>query len=433
MTAAYLVLECLDEHQVAITPASARLVNEQSQAALDFVDDPSRGLHIDLSASPLGPARLEITLPNHPTLPFRVEIEPGQFAFVGPTPKCCTVARTNGIAGDSSSPRVFTATFELRRAHEEIIFVAGWDYLGKANFSAWCDAWRDDLYEGRTWISGKARTLPRKIHDHTIVTHFDFATGLRVRRIKGQKGWHELDRALQGQVPTDRRYPAKDPDNKHKRHADDSISILHVYEHIKQLGRAQPGSLLGLHVFSHSWSGGPIMVNTNQRPIYASGGAWAHRRDPGDKDCRSKDFNGHNMPDVADFRAAFRPDASVKVWGCFATTFFRRLVRAAANAGADKTKPLKIRKDAKTFVEMSAAEIEAYIRDTVIGRCFMTRMAKAARIPVYGAPPGTGSNQARIRGRYYSFVNQRVFKKEFRWYANALGLAADESGYIPYR
>src|SRR5690606_22543877 len=207
---------------------------------------------------------------------------------------------------------------------------------------------------------------------------------------------------------------------------DDSISIVHVYRHIIELGRRSPGSVAGFHVFSHAWAGGPILVNTDQEGHYAD----SARRDPGDKDGRTKDFSPVNMPEREHFAVAFAPGAIAKIWGCYATTLYRRMVRAAAKT-RDPEVPLTVRAGKYTRTR-SANEIEREFRESLIGDSYMARLGRAAGIAVYGAPPGMGANLRRVDKRYYMFVNRDVYALEYRWYAETLGLEPDLSGHFPY-
>lgn len=374
-----------------------------------------------VAVSRLAPGRLQllVELPERPE--FRLSLVARQtkaglsLELAGSKPRCCELRRER----DHTQLEI-----TLGVTHKEMIFVSGWDYSGGSEHRRWSETWRDDLRDGQTWLGGRPRELPKLIDEHTVVTLFDFATGERVQQLAGEKGWHEADRALQGAVPT--HLGSLDEDGNEKRRTDDSISIVHVYRHIIELGRRSPGSVAGLHVFSHAWAGGPILVNTDQAPRF-SGSA---ERDPADKDGRTKDFSAVNMPEREHFAAAFAPGAIAKIWGCYATTLYRRMARAAAKS-SDPNKQLTVRAD-QYVRTLSAAEIVAEFRATIIGDSYMARLGRAAGIEVYGAPPGMGSNLERVGKRWYMFVKPRVYELEYRWYAEALGLEPDISGHIRY-
>lgn len=399
----------------------ARLVADRSGAVIKFATDQHGHLTAGISELEPGKYQLGLEIKGRPRLHLRLRaaVDGGELSleFAGPKPRCCALKL--------DSERRTTLTITLAATHEELIFVSGWDYSGGSDTRRWCETWRDDLYAGETYLTGKAQPIPKQIHDHTVVTLFDFRTGERVQLLKAEDGWHELDRSLQGEVATHLE-PYKDPAATQRRHDDDSISIVHVYAHITALGCTSPGSVVGLHVFSHAWAGGPILVNTNQTPRYA----YSPQRDPGDKDGRTKDFTIRNMPRLEQFAAAFAPTAIAKIWGCFATTFYRRMVRAAARAD-DPDEQLSVRVGDQVRT-LSAAQIETEFRETIIGDSYMARLGRAAGIRVLGAPPGMGANFKRVGKRYYMFVKPRVYGLEYRWYAETLGLEADISGHFAY-
>lgn len=396
---------------------NAHLIGDVSYALEPDGDGRQRLVSTELGS---GRYQLRVDLVGRPQLRLQLDVsregDSLELDFVGRKPRCCELRREATIT---------QLDVTLGPSHEEMIFVAGWDYSGGAQNARWSMTWRDDLYAGATWLSGSRREIPRQIHDHTVVTMFDFQTGERVQQLKADKGWHDCDRALQGSVPT-HLGSYKDEEANQKRHADDSISIVHIYQHIIELGRQSPGCVRGLHMFSHAWAGGPILVNTDQARQYAHSPA----RDPGDKDGRTKDFSERNMPEREHFAAAFAPEAIAKIWGCYATTLYRRMVRAAAKSD-DPDKLLTVRYGDEVR-KLTAAQIESELLEDVIGNSYMTKLARTAGITVYGAPPGMGSNLKRVGKRYYMFVKPRVFALEYRWFKDVLGLDADISGHFGY-
>lgn len=439
----YLVIRALDEGKAELSVDAARLIDDQARLAESFAKDPVRGMSVDVSATTPGAYQLRVNLQKHPVLALNGQLteSKGQrsFKFVKPTPKCVTVSRTHAVEGDASSPVVITVTLALAKQHSEFVFVAGWDYSGGANNSLYATTMRDDFYAGKTnHIKSpndvsKNIKITRRIHDHTIVTLFDCKSGQRIRWIKGQTDWHEIDRVLQGSVPT---HTGKydEPANVSKRHSDDSISITHIYDYMIQLGRDYPGTLAGFHIFSHAWAGGPILVNTYQASPYNYNDPSSHLRDPGDKDGRDKDFSIANMPNVAHLRAAFTSDAHLKIWGCLATTRYKRMAGAAAKArkaGKPRDEKLTFKVDDDTY-SMSQEEIEDEFRNEVIADSYMKRFADAVGLPVYGAPPGAGANLHSIGSKNYMYVDQSIYATMLKWYEDALGLARDEMGHLRY-
>lgn len=116
------------------------------------------------------------------------------------------------------------------------------------------------------------------------------------------------------------------------------MSMLDVYKYVSDIGMRRPGTLRALHVFSHSYVGGPILLDTNDwDPLN-------QRRDPSDVDARRhKDFNDTNLPSILASRttpvappireffvAAWRPPARVVIWGCLQDNFVHRVIAEAA-------------------------------------------------------------------------------------------------------
>jgi hypothetical protein len=439
----YLVVEAFDETGAKLGVQAARLLDDQAKLAVALVDDAVRGMSADITAVAPGAYQVAIDLPDRPTFAFNgaIEAKKGRttFVFAAPSPRCCGLTTHHASRGDATSPSLVTLTLRVGRTHEEIVLVAGWDYSGGSDNTLYAKTWRDDLYDGKTTAIRSPSELKKgvaispKIRDYTRVTLFDFKTGDRTRWFKGQSRWHQVDRVLQGAVRTHLgKY--SDPANEQKRHDDDAISITHVYDYIIELGRRYAGSLIGFHIFSHAWDGGPLLVNTNQAPIFHYGGARDAERDPGDKDGRHKDFDIINMPEVALFKAAFRGDAALKIWGCLAVDLYRDMIRAAARARKTKRprdEPLNFSADGQA-VTMSQAQIEDEFRARVLPDAYMSRLAAAVGLTVFGAPPGVGSNLARVGKKDYMYVNQAVHATILQWCEDALGLKRDLSGHIAY-
>jgi hypothetical protein len=321
----------------------------------------------------------------------------------------------------------------LAKYHSEVVLVAGWDYSGGANNAAYCENYRDDLYTGTTYRTGAKTNITKRIDDATVVTVFDFKTGNRVRSMKGSSGWVEMDRVLQGTVKTHLGH-YKTPANARKRYLDNSISIKHVYDYITELGTKAPASLREFHVFSHAWAGGPILVETYEAPLYDEGGAREAQRDPNDKDPRLKDFDPLNMPRLKDFKAAFASDAIAKIWGCMATTIYRNLIRATAQAKSDAE---KISFDWVSGKETTTAGgAKKYLQQTIMRNTYMARLSAAVGggLKVYGAPPGMGADLRTVpvggKNRNYMYVNSLTYKREFDFLRKAFGVVPDDTGYI---
>ena len=427
----HAVIQAADTAGTAITPTAVQL---QGAATHNFADVAGQGLSLDLSGVAAGDYSLVVALPNRPELPFKVKVEDKSsvklISFRGKTPACCALTKQAAASGSASSRTLYVFAFTMEASHSEVVLVAGWDYSGGADNTKYATTWRDDLQLGYSYQSGKKKSITKVITDSTLVTMFDFESGNRTRWLKGRKGWHQLDVVLQGTVATHTgKYST--PANVQKRHDDDSMSIVHVYEYVADIGKNTAGALLRFDIFSHAWAGGPILVNTNQDAEFSSGGARETERDPGDKDGRLKDFSAVNMPRAADFKAAFGATAVGKVWGCFATTDYRKLVRAAAKA-SDKTKKLKIQLSSGE-IEATANQIKDYFKNTLLPGSYMGLLSGASGVGVWGAPLGLGANLHSVGKRNYMHIEPSSFPTEYKWFKDEFSMTPDDSGYLEFK
>lgn len=434
-----LVLEVLDaDSGEPVLARAARLIHDSGELVLTFERSPDGQLRLPLEALEAAPYQLRVDLEQHPPLPFNLQLGTGEagpeLAFVAPAPRCCTLARAG------ADTRV---SLRVAPRHQEMVLVAGWDYSGGADNTRYATSYRDDRYAGQTCVVKHPREVEadqptrREVHDHTMVTLFDFGTGVRTRWWKGEgeepASWHEIDVYLQGSVPT---FTGKynDPESFRRRHADDSISITHVYDYLIRRGATAPGCVVALHFFCHAWDGGPLLVNTDQQHPYGYGQPKAHLRDPGDKDGRSFDFSADNMPRADEFRAAFAAEASIKLWGCLAVSDYRRMARAAMRAlakGRPRDELFKLELPSRTTY-ISLDGIEAEFRYSILADAYTMRLSEATGLPVYGPPPGAGASLQRVGKRDYMYVNQSTYAKLLAYLEQQLGMPHDETGYVRY-
>jgi hypothetical protein len=439
-TSHHLKVVAVDESGSPLKVSSAKLTSKAG-----MVSGPVTWTHFGHAASTAlhgftrGEHELCISFPERPDFNFPLVITKttGELtlSFAKSPPACCPRIQRDVENSSGAMKVTFTLLLTLTKSHSEVILVAGWDYSGGANNIAYCESYRDDLYAGTTHRTGIKTTITKRIDDATIVTVFDFKTGNRLRMMKGSSGWFRMDHILQGTVKTHLGH-YKTPANAQKRHLDDSISIKHVYDHIIELGAKAPGALKDFHIFSHAWAGGPILVETHEDAAYEAGGTNAALRDPQDKDPRTKDFDPANMPRLSDFKAAFAPDSIAKIWGCMATTAYRNLIRAAAQAKSDAE---IISFDwSGTSRSMTAAQAKKHLRDGIMGNTYMSRLSAAVggSLKVYGAPPGMGADLRAVtvekRKHEYMHINKSTYKREYEFLKSAFGVTADDTGYIFY-
>lgn len=150
-------------------------------------------------------------------------------------------------------------------------------------------------------------------------------------------------------------------------------TVIDLYEFVKN---QRAGDVTELHFFTHGWSGGPLLHNTDE-----AFGTPSNSRDPLDADPRIKDFA---IPSVLGgvegqaFRQAFARNALVKLWGCNADDAgHRQLVKKdyfAARNDAERATIVRVYKQ--------------YIRETT----YQYSMMRTLRLPVYAAPLGWGTS-----------------------------------------
>ena len=439
----YLAIAARDVDGGQLEVTAAELVDEHGTVTT-FDDDFMLGISLVATDTPRGKYSLRIELGRRPPLCLNVELRDKKgvlgLVFAKPTPRCVSLVDNCASKDDQTSPTLLTLTLTLAKRHEEVVLVAGWGYHNDKPMTKFATSYRDDQYDGVTRdIYSKKQNekveIPQRIHDYTIVTLFDFYSGDRVRWIKGQKGWHEMDRVLQGTVRTWRGGQYDDAVNMNKRHDDDSISTTHVYDYIIELGRVAPRSVVAFQIFSHAWREGTIPVNTWEDAEYSAreGGVNMRLRDPGDKDGRAKDFSWDNMPKLDYFRRAFASSAHVKVWGCLQEEAYVNIIMAELHAEAEGLSD----NEAFPYYENGQKlwRTREQLRDEIgqhIVDSYMKSMADAIDRTVYGAPPGLGSNLAGFNHRSYMYVDQAWNPKVFAWLKKHFHIVPDGTGYLAY-
>lgn len=394
---------------------------------------------INIGSLSNGEYTLTVSVAGHPELYFRVEIEirsgEKSIKFRGGRPVCCTVSALQVAQGGTKTRHTQSLNFSLSTNHEEAIFVSGWNYHPNgADYKLYFRTQRDEMYSGVSRYSGRRKRITRRIYDYTVVTLFDFETGIRTRMIKAVSGWHTMDEALQGAVPTFTTQPYNDQANIIQRLRADSISITDVYDYIIALGFFPRGSVKVFHVFSHAYNGGLILVNS-----YEGQHATLIQRSRFDKDARPKDFELLNMPLRQQFGLAFANDAHVKMWGCRAVWEWWHKIQSAydnrnsPNTTIDIQIPDRLPDGSPTtrVVRMTPSQVRAEIQQA-LNSSYMNALAVASGTKVIGAAPGMGANLKSAGRHHYMYVNPSRYNKQFRWLSDEFSITPDEYGYITY-
>ena len=269
---------------------------------------------------------------------------------------------------------------------------------------------------------------PRTSRSDTELVLFDYVRGKKER-------WRNWNGALPPQTSADEKIKLRK-------------GVHDLYDHIKEVGRLKPGSIIELHFFTHSHGGGiPVLLDTNEEEGTPSG-----RRDPADLDPRLKDFKIATVLGGAqgqNFRKAFARSALVKLWGCSSEGYFQRTI-------IDFYKLAKLKDTTKRQERQKRAKKrhQTQIKDLV----FSYALSKLLGFSVYGSPAGWGTNalpqgysgkvavELKKSGRAKYVGNWPPRKGEVWWsvsayfhpmkgydfYKNILNASFDPVGYVAY-
>lgn len=212
----------------------------------------------------------------------------------------------------------------------QVILVAGYDYQHRN-----ATLFRRKCVNRVEYLMRKSR-----LTDIRFVL-FDVAAGKVVTNENGQRSkdgelaWQlieptELDVAspLSGSQPFEPVDPSKhyvDHGLIHdKKVVEHLMSMTDVYRFVQRIGTRSPGTLRELHIFSHGWHEGPILLNSSDLEEHCIRGEW-RQRDVVDKDGRMKDFAIKNMPSrkAEALKRAFSKDGVIWVWGCQVNSLYR--------------------------------------------------------------------------------------------------------------
>jgi hypothetical protein len=301
------------------------------------------------------------------------------------------------------------------------VLVAGFDHHTQqgapTDYSVFARQWRNDLYYGTTDVGPEPnRKIDRVIFDHTVVSIFDFATGDVHEQIRGVKGWHDMYEFMCG---TQRPHTANPHSDQELRKSTDSISIVDVYEYIDRIGRDAPGTLAQLHFFSHGYSRGPILLNTDDDV-----GSKSTDRDPGDKDPRYKDFLQTNIKGRwPHLPQAFAPGARVKSWGCFTDEYVRKRINAVLHT---KSRTEEVEYEG-TMINRDSVMMAV---DDALYASYVMAFVDRFGLDVWGPAPGTSSKYK--ADSHHMYIDQSEYGSVLRWYEKYFGGRRDASGHYPY-
>lgn len=402
--------------------SSAWLIDESNaQQVASFMRVDNYTAWLDMGAIPSGRYWLSASIAKHPVLRFTIDIKGDAektVSFAGRPPRCAEIVVE--VAREAKTERrVHTINIGMAPEHSAVVLVGGFDYHTQqgdpTDYSVFARQWRNDLYYGVTDTGIEPNLkIDRAIFDHTVVSVFNFATGDVQEQIRGVKGWHNMWEFMCG---TQRPHTANPHSEQELRKTTDSISITDVYAYINAIGRHAPGTLTQLHFFSHGYSKGPVLLNTDDDSKSSA-------RDSGDKDPRYKDFFKTNIKENwPHLPQAFSTGARVKSWGCFTDEYVRKRINA-----------IKHTKSRTEEVEYEGAMISRdsvmMVVDDALYGSYVMAFVDMFGVDAWGPAPGTSAKYK--TDSHHMYVDQSEYGSVLRWYEKYFGGRRDLSGHYPY-
>lgn len=415
------LVEVKDDAGAAILTARVALVRSSALAALDWPFTAIAPTHVHKGGglyetpAPMAPAEGDWTLIVHQTgrspvvQPLKMKAKSKTETLTTPSPKTAAT-----IAFSSELKTVGTSTVRRTRfsvtmyPSSEVVFISGTEYFNAGTrFRIFAESYREGL------------RLEKKVDAGVIATLFSTDDRSRETHVPAMGGgWLKVATHSFGDAR------AVTPGRKHAPVIGADVSVVHLYEYLSEVGATEPGRVKNVGFFSHSWPGGPLLYNTGDLSPDAA-------RDPNDFDARMKDFHATNVANWPNLKAAMAPGGSWHVWGCSATTHFKRLTSAAHQQKLKKTgehqhftvnTSLTAHGTSTVYRTIEERTTLARIRaDMDLGFRSTSYMAAAARflgIDVFGPPPGVGASfkpkpalmyiDTKTYGSLYSY-----FKAEF--------------------
>jgi len=343
---------------------------------------------------------------------------------------------------------------------KQYVLVAGLDYEFKGvDFRLFCN----NRAKRIILANRKKEDLRFIIYDFAkgeVLTHeVTYPSGKKVEKLSSTTPFKPV-----GQSNYDRTVVAGTAHYKFKDGQRGLMSVLDIYQAVRQIGKGDPGTLVELSFFSHAWHGGPIMVNSYDNGVVSTiippattpvdTPLPAGARDPDDFDPRIKDFTAPTMDAaaLAEFKKAFATDGYVWIWGCAFPRVVHEILHKVENHPSYKTRGLDDKKEFtfKNFRADHADVLETYLRPELGGpfpdrkkivlkfeliKLFICRVttaaythhiAVAAGVKAFGGVMGTYSEYD--TGPLPLMNVYKNFGPHFTFYKNYMGFSFDPEG-----
>jgi hypothetical protein len=297
------------------------------------------------------------------------------------------------------------------------------------------------------FAKGRANLLfaDGKLNDGVIFTLFIAQTRQKQVWVKSRspkpKEWVLVGEEIKAPIAAGEKQPVVGKD----------LGILDFYEHLNNVGRGTPGTVLEAGVYGHAYVKGPIVWNTYD---YATP---RNVRDPNDFDGRNKDWVPRGAIDLSysHLRKSFSPDkGTLRAWGCNHMNNTLAEINAGLRELNNKTPrkqfflvKLPIGRENMTLDHLKR-NIAEFIVSQKIGHtlehgdaagvvAYCGAAAQSLEIPCFGAPPGMGSNFGSRDQNLVMHIEagpQTENELPMRWYELEFGsaFARDALNYVDY-
>jgi hypothetical protein len=349
--------------------------------------------------------------------------------FVAGGSELATVTLTTALRTVGASKQRETRFRVVLHPPAELVFLGGIDYHKRDPSTGW-------LFHLYGFKRAEVLWREKKIHAGTVVTVFSTSHLTRTTRVRGKKGWIDVevhpirDRALRV-IPAAGHYTPVVGIDYHPQE---------FYKYLSEVGTREPKSVREAGIFSHSYPGGPILYNT-----YETGFEQLPARAPDDFDARAKDWNATNVPGYPKLKDAFASDARFTIWGCSATLWYRRRAQAATKAmkagkGENDRFLVEVDLGGTGKLEEQITELELrWWMDTLFRKGpYCAEAARYLGIETRSACPGVGSDPETVDGIEMLMVKMENHEPEYAYYRKKFGPEFAETngkwdkGYVDY-
>lgn len=255
----------------------------------------------------------------------------------------------------------------------------------------------EEFAKGRTHLL----FADKKLNDGVVFTLFTAMTRQKQTFVKSRapsaNEWVLVDEVVKAPLAKGGKQPVVGKD----------FSVVDFYQHLNNLGRATPGTVIEAGIFGHAYIKGPIVWNT------FDGAASFSARDPGDFDGRNKDWvaSGAIATSFTSVGAALHPTkGALRAWGCNHMNSTLAELRAGLRALQKKTPRdqfILVSLDQGGRENLTLDHLKRNVAQFIVSRkikntrehgdatgvvAYCGSAAQLLGLPCFGAPPGMGSN-----------------------------------------